>query len=135
MAEVFADSNVLLYLLSADERKADRAQAVLQEQCVVSVQVLNEAAHVARKKAGMSWEEIDGFLALIRALCTVVPLTIETHNLGRRIAAQYRIGLYNALIVASSILSGCRILYSEDLQHGMIFDEKVELINPFPGIR
>ena len=49
MGRVFFDTNVVLYLLSADERKADIAEALLAKGGVVSVQVLNEAASVCRR--------------------------------------------------------------------------------------
>jgi len=40
-AERFFDTNVLLYLLSVDQNKADRAEAELTAGGSVSVQVLN----------------------------------------------------------------------------------------------
>jgi predicted nucleic acid-binding protein len=55
MSEVdsFFDTNVLLYLLSNDAAKADRAEALLASGGVVSVQVLNEFASVAKRKLVM----------------------------------------------------------------------------------
>ena len=50
MAAPFVDTNVLLYLLSDDQAKADRAEALLAQRVVISVQVLNEFANVARRK-------------------------------------------------------------------------------------
>ena len=47
---VFLDTNVLLYLLSADEAKANTAEALLAQGGLVSVQVLNEAASVCLRK-------------------------------------------------------------------------------------
>ena len=46
----FVDTNVLLYLISADAAKAERAEQVLAGRIVISVQVLNEFANVARRK-------------------------------------------------------------------------------------
>ncbi|MDD5276268.1 MAG: hypothetical protein PHR16_09320 [Methylovulum sp.] len=43
-AKVFFGTNVLLYLLSADNRKADKAEALVAAGGVISVQVLNEFA-------------------------------------------------------------------------------------------
>ena len=51
----FFDTNVLLYLASGDGAKADRAEAVVAEGGAISVQVLNEAANVARRKMRLSW--------------------------------------------------------------------------------
>ena len=46
----FVDTNVLLYLISTDAAKAERAEQVLAGRIVISVQVLNEFANVARRK-------------------------------------------------------------------------------------
>ncbi len=69
--EAFFDTNVLLYLLSGDASKADRAEALVVGGGVISVQVLNEFASVASCKLGMSWAEIREVLQTIRAVCRV----------------------------------------------------------------
>ena len=48
--EVFIDTNILLYLLSADNDKADRAEMIVQAGGLISVQVLNEMANAARNE-------------------------------------------------------------------------------------
>ena len=55
----FFDTNVLLYLLSADATKADRAEELLKDQGgIVNVQVLNEFVNVATRKLAMSFAEV-----------------------------------------------------------------------------
>ena len=99
----------------------------------MSVQVLNELASVARRKLGMTWDEIGEALAAIRVLCpSPVPLTIETHEAGLRIAAQYRFHIYDALVAAAALEAECTTLYSEDLQDGQIIDGRLTIRNPFP---
>ena len=71
--EAFLDTNVLLYLLSADAAKADCAEALVAAGGVIRVQVLNEFASVASRKLGMSWAEIREVLETIRAVCRVEP--------------------------------------------------------------
>jgi len=85
-AEVFFDTSVLLYLLSEDDRKADRVEALLQDSGNVSVQVLNEFTAVSRGKLGMSFAEIREILATVRAVCRTHPLTLETHDRAIEIA-------------------------------------------------
>lgn len=48
--ETFFDTNVLLYLLSGDAAKADRAETLVAAGGVINVQVLNESASVASRK-------------------------------------------------------------------------------------
>lgn len=129
--EAFIDSNVALYLLSADTAKADRAETVLAEGGVISVQVLNEVTSVARRKLGMSWAETDELLAGLRSACSVEPLTAQTHDTGRRLAQRYGLSVHDAMIAAAALLAGCARLYSEDMQHGLLVDRRLRICNPF----
>lgn len=130
-AERFIDTNVLLYLLAADSGKADRAEGVLAAGGVVSVQVLNEFATVAKRKSQLSLDEIREVLATVRALCKVVPLTEATHDKGMEIADRYGLSIYDAMIVAAALMAGCNILYSEDMHDGQIIEGRLEIRNPF----
>jgi predicted nucleic acid-binding protein len=68
----FFDTNVLLYLLSGDAAKADRAEAVLAWGGTISVQVLNEFAAVASRKLGLSYAEIREVLESAAATSTPI---------------------------------------------------------------
>lgn len=127
----FIDTNVLLYLLSADSEKADRAEAVARTGGRISVQVLNEMTNVARRKLSMPWNEIAELVALIRSVCPTEPLTTETHNTGRRVAERYGFNVYDAMIVAAALLAGCETLYSEDMHDGLLIDQQLRICNPF----
>ena len=131
-ADSFFDTNVLLYLLSKDAAKADRAEALLASSGVVSVQVLNEFASVASRKLAMTIPDIREILSTIRAVCIVKPLDIETHELGLDMAERLRFSIYDALIVAAAVRAGCAILYTEDLQQGQVI-EKLQIRNAFVG--
>jgi predicted nucleic acid-binding protein len=130
-AETFFDTNVLLYLLSANTAKADRAEELIAGGGVISVQVLNEFAAVASRKLGMSWGEIRDVLLLIRAVCEIKPVIVETHDRGVEIAERYGFSFYDATIVASALRAGCKTLYSEDLQDGQVVARQLRIRNPF----
>lgn len=127
----FVDTKVLLYLLSADEAKAARAEALLSRGIVVSVQVLNEFANVARRKFGMEWVEIKQSLADIRRFADVRPLTIETHERGLALAQRYGMALYDAMIAAAALEAGCTTLASDDLQDGQRLERRLTIRCPF----
>lgn len=131
VADRFFDTNVLIYLLSADAAKADLIEEKLAEGATVSVQVLNEFASVALRKLGMTVTEIREALDPITAICRVVPLTIEIHQRGLQVAERYRFSFYDALIVAAALESSCTMLYTEDLQDGQVIDETLAIKNPF----
>jgi predicted nucleic acid-binding protein len=127
----FFDTNILLCLASDEPAKADRAEGLIADGGTISVQVLNEIANVARRKMRMSWKEIHSFLAMLRGLLPVVPVTVETHEAGIALAERYGFSTYDAMIAASAILSGCDTLWSEDMQHGMTVDDRLRIVNPF----
>ena len=130
-SEDFFDTNVLLYLLSADAAKADRAEELLAIGGTISVQVLNEFAAVASRKLRMSWIEIREVLAQIRAVCAVAPMTVETHDRAVRIAERYSLSIYDALIVSAALLADCKTLHSEDMQDGQVIERRLTIRNPF----
>lgn len=130
MSGSFVDTNILVYSVSEDGAKAGRAEALISADTHISVQVLNEFAQVARRKLGWSYLEIGRFLEGVRALVTVHPLTVEVHELGLRIAAHYRLAIYDAMIVAAALEAGCDVLYSEDMHHGLRLGG-LTVLNPF----
>jgi len=130
-SEPFFDTNVLLYLLSSDASKADRAEALVAAGGVISIQVLNEFASVAFRKLRMSWPEIGEVLATVRAVCRVEPLRLETHELALALAERYGFSVDDAMILASAQLAGCQVVFTEDLQHRQVVAEGLEIINPF----
>ena len=130
----FIDTNVLVYLASGDTAKADRAQNLLRAGGVISVQVLNELTNVARRKLRLDWVEIHAFLELVRGLVEVRALTVATHEAGLVMAERYGLSTYDAIIVASAIAAGCEVLWSEDMQDGMVMGDAVRVVNPFRGL-
>jgi predicted nucleic acid-binding protein len=127
----FFDTNVLVYLASGDAAKADRAEEIIGDGGVVSVQVLNELTNVARRKMRMTWPETHSFLSVLRSFLTIQPITVETHETGLALAERYNLSTYDAMIVASALQADCDTLWSEDMHHGMAFDETLRIVNPF----
>lgn len=129
--ENFFDTNVVLYLLSADTAKADRAEELLALGGKISVQVLNEFVAVASRKLRMPLTEVREVLDQVRAVCAVEPMTIETHERALGIAERYGLSIYDSLIVSAALLAGCTTLHSEDMQDGQVIDRQVTIRNPF----
>lgn len=129
--KAFFDTNILLYLLSGDEAKAERAEETIAGGGIISVQVLNEFASVARRKLGMLWAEIQEILSQVCEVCPVEPITVEVHKCGLQIAERYGFSVYDAMIVAVALLAGCTTLYSEDMQDGQVIEGQLTVCNPF----
>ncbi|MCC6193544.1 MAG: PIN domain-containing protein [Burkholderiales bacterium] len=130
-AETFFDTNVVLYLLSADKAKADRAEDLLAKGGTISVQVLNELVAVARGKLRMPWHAVLDVTTTLRSVCAVVPVTLDTHDRGLAIAENMGLSVYDSMIVAAALTCGASVLYSEDLRHGRVVGERLTIQNPF----
>jgi predicted nucleic acid-binding protein len=130
--KVFFDSNVLIYAMVLGDPRRDRAQQLLAQGGIVSVQVLNEFVAIARRKMHMSWEDVVEALDAIRILFpSPVAIAVETHEAALRIAQQHGYGIYDAMIVAAALAAKCSTLYSEDVQDGQVIDEQLTIQNPF----
>ena len=132
VGDVFFDINVLLYLVSKETAKANRAEKLIAEGGIISVQVLNEFVAIAVRKLGMEFGEIREILSTVRAVCTVKPVDIETHELGLDLAQRFQFSVYDALIVAAALRAGCTVLYTEGWRHGQRI-EGMTIRNPFIG--
>jgi predicted nucleic acid-binding protein len=125
----FFDTNVLLYLVSGDTAKVDRAEALLGQGGVISVQVLNEIANVAHRKMRMTWPEAHAFLSTLRALLNVEPITVETHETGLALAERYTLSTYDAMIAAAALNAMCSTVWLEDMQDGLALGKGLRIIN------
>lgn len=130
LAPRFIDSNILLYLFSADTDKANRAEKAVQENSVINIQVLNEVANVMRRKLLMPWDEINKAHVLIRSVCRIEPLTLAVHDRGKQLAERYQLSVYDAMIAAAAMEARCEMLYSEDLQEDFWLEHLLRIINP-----
>ncbi|MGA0089318.1 MAG: PIN domain-containing protein [Burkholderiaceae bacterium] len=128
---LFFDTNVLLYLLSNDSSKADRATNLIKNGGNISVQVLNELAAVCLRKLKMPYPEVRDLLWTIQKFCLVHPLTTHVNALGLELCERYQLGFYDALIVASALEADCKTLFSEDMQNGQVINQKLRIKNPF----
>ena len=60
-----------------------------------------------------------------------IPLTLQTHEIGRALAERYRFSVYDAMIVAAGLIAGCTTLWTEDMHNGLLVENQLQLVNPF----
>jgi len=131
-AKFFVDSNVVLYTIGKDARKANIARSLMAEQPAVSVQVVSECVSVCLRKLSFTREQAYAFArTLMDRAEEVLSLEEPTVDQAAALAIRYQLSHWDALIVASALLAGCDTLYSEDLQHGQVFEDRLTVVNPF----
>ena len=135
-SEGFLDSNVIVYSMDIEEReKSRRAVQLIQSGldngvCCISRQVIQESINTAIRKFSYSVKEAHELLEE-----TLLPLYQETSlsPLYRKtidICFRYGYGFYDSMIIAAALELDCRILYTEDMQHGQQID-RLTIENPF----
>jgi predicted nucleic acid-binding protein len=137
MTAVFVDTNVLLYSEDgADPKKQAQALAWMRElwqrRCgCVSTQVLNEFYVNATRKLKPPMPSGDA-RAEVRRYQRWHPWQIDqaTIEAAWAVESRFKIGYWDALVVAAAQQQGCEWLLTEDLQHDQQFDG-VRVINPF----
>jgi predicted nucleic acid-binding protein len=81
---------------------------------------------------GMPWGEIREAVSAIQMLCRpVIPLEIEAHAKAIAIAERYQLSFFDALMVAVGLTADCGVLWSEDMQDGLVIEGKLRIRNPF----
>jgi len=133
----FFDTNILVYANDSSEKEKqniarDLIKDSLQKQNgVISVQVLSEFwVTVTRKiKTPLSIEIAEKEIELFQ-LMEIVGLDYHLFKEAIRFQRLIQISYWDALILAASHSSGCKKIYTEDLNHGQIISN-MELCNPF----
>jgi predicted nucleic acid-binding protein len=131
----FLDTNILLYCDDpAQVSKQRRAlQLVLEHKAqrtgVVSLQVLQEYFVNATRKLGLDpglvRQKVETYsrFDVVEPIAADILAAIDFHRL-------HRISYWDAMVLHCARKSGCRVVLTEDLQHGQEFDG-VKIVNPF----
>jgi predicted nucleic acid-binding protein len=138
-SNVAIDSNILVYLHQLEPGgKFETAINLMAMHPVISTQAISEYINVLKRllpvpKATLLRKVNEWLKNCI--IVTVLPATID---LAASLIEQYDFQVFDAIIVASALEKGCTILYSEDMQHGLVVrypnrdtTNTVTIINPF----
>lgn len=136
--KIFIDTNIWIYVYASDTQdKHTRAQELVQddfERIMVSSQVLGELYHVLTRKGFQTPEMAKETVSEISAAFSVLEIGAEHVLKAIEINHKYRYSYWDSLVIATALLDDCESLYSEDMQHDQLIDDKLEIINPFRSI-
>ncbi len=134
-AEALVDSNVLLYAVSkapAEWKKREQARSLLASPGIgFSTQVFSEFYDNATRKMQPRLTPAQA-MAIIEPLRSfpVQPITMEIVWDAFHISQRFQIRFWDSAILAAARALGCRVVWSEDLNHGQYYDQ-VRVQNPF----
>ena len=136
IAEVFVDTNVFLYTIDEDPSSAakrQRAQLLLvSERWGWSVQVAAEFfvnATSAKRPFRLAPADAAALVETWFAFPTL-ELTPSLFRSAIDVQQRFQLSYWDAAIICAAKQMGCQKVYSEDLNHGQVYDG-VTVINPF----
>lgn len=138
MTERFSlDTNILVYAadVAAGERHKRAVQILdraVRRDCLLTLQALAEFFHATTRKRMVA--RIDA-AAQLRDWATAFPIVSadpEALWMALEFAADERLSLWDALLVATADRHACEIVLSEDMQDGARFGG-VTILDPFVG--
>ena len=132
MSKFALDTNILIY--SHDENSGDKqniARDLIVRSPVVCTQVVSEYISVLKRIFKIPKTMLISACMPNLTLCQIQAVDIKTLQTAERLIQRYDFQIFDAIIVASALDSGCQTLYSEDMQHKMKIDKQLSIINPF----
>lgn len=132
-ADLFLDTNILLYAASRSESEKDKRdiarQLLMSDDVGISSQVLAEFYVNATAKLKLPEKEV---IAILEAMSDypTLPVDAELFWAALEIRKRYGISYWDSAIVAAAVKLGSTAVYSEDLNHGQKY-AGVRMINPF----
>jgi predicted nucleic acid-binding protein len=129
------DTNILAYAegLNGDQMKQAALGLLRQfrsDSVVLPVNVLGELFNVLVRKGGRSAPEARLAIRNWQASYPLAGTSAESLLAAADLAAKHQISIWDAVIIASAAEAGCRVLLSEDMQHGFTWRD-LTVINPF----
>ncbi|WP_310587755.1 PIN domain-containing protein [Dyadobacter sp. CY312] len=131
----FLDTNILLYCYAQDEplKQSLALEAASNNYTFISTQVVKETCNILRKKAKLSWENINLVVDEIESNNEIVQVKISTIRSALHLVNRFKLQWFDSIIIASALEANCSVLYSEDLQDGFKIDNLV-IENPFKAL-
>ena len=133
--KIFLDTNILAYIFdSRDIAKKTKAKElfsklVIENNCMISTQVLQELFNVMTKELKYSKEDAQKIITSLLNL-NVHQVSTTDIQMAMKISSESQFTIYDSLIIAAAKAESCKIVYSEDLNAGQVV-EGVKIVNPF----
>jgi predicted nucleic acid-binding protein len=133
---IFLDTNILVYATIADSVGEKNAKAISflesieRNRIFISIQVINEYySTLIRKKIAddIIQNKIKELIDIVEVFPVDLPIVVYSWKVRER----YGFSIWDSLIVATALKGHCTVLYSEDLQHKQLIENRVLVLNPF----
>jgi predicted nucleic acid-binding protein len=133
---IFLDSNVWLYALIArqDAQKTSMAKKLIRGnrgEIAMSSQVIIEVGVNLLRKGSFSESQVSKFIKDSYKNFQVVDVTESVLLQASEPRARYSLSYFDSMIVSAALESKSSVLYSEDMQDGLLVEGQITITNPF----
>ncbi|WP_342086937.1 PIN domain-containing protein [Dyadobacter sp. OTU695] len=129
---IAVDTNVLIYLHEDTPTfKNEISKYIVRNLPVISSQVISEYVNVLNRLLRPPKAILIDHCITLTEDCTIIGMDHEIMLKARDLVIKYDFQVFDSIIVASALLAGCEILYSEDFQHDFVVEHQLTIINPY----
>ncbi len=131
---IFFDTNILLYIfLDAQDQVKHNTAAIFfwNTSGIISTQIINEVCVNILRKTSADENLIKKIISELFLKCKVIYPSESILIKASHLRVKYKFSFWDSLIVASALEAQANILYSEDMQHNLIIEKTLTIINPF----
>ena len=125
------DTNILIYLEGNDITKRKIAEILLSYDPVIPAQVISEFINVTQRLRKIPKQQLIAEVSALFRHCSIATLKQSTLDLAKTLIDNYDFQIFDSIIISSALEADCHILYSEDLHHGLLVENRMKIINPF----
>ncbi|MGD2091119.1 MAG: PIN domain-containing protein [Candidatus Aminicenantes bacterium] len=132
---LFVDSNIWLYsFIDSYQEKYEISKNLIkskEEKIILSIQVVNEVCFNLLKKANFNESQIQELIDNFFNRYRFSRFDKDLLKKGSKLRERYSLSFWDSLILSAALFSNCHTIYSEDMQHNLLIENKLKIINPF----
>ncbi len=133
--KIFLDTNIIIYAFSEDEVEKQSVTLKLldrqDDNVLISKQVINELANILLKKFKLTSNQVEAAILELDTIVNIADFNLSTQIKALHIKDKYNLQFYDSLIIATALENRCTILYTEDMHHDLLIENRLKIVNPF----
>jgi len=130
--KITLDSNILIYAFANnnDFRKSI-AKDIIAKCNIISLQAVNETSYILLKKFKLPEEELEKVIQFMKNQFIISSLTTNILDQTITLCKKYDFSFWDSMMIAAALENHCSIIYTEDLSHGQLIENRLRIIYPF----
>jgi predicted nucleic acid-binding protein len=130
--KITLDSNILIYAFANnDDFRKNIAKDIITRCNIISLQAINETAYVLLRKFKLPQEQLEQVVHFLKEQFIVSSLTTNTLDQALIVCKKYNFSFWDSMMIAAALDNHCSIIYTEDMSHNQLIENRLRIINPF----